>query len=229
MEPGLLSSLPDKNTKILSAMPETHFSVPLGAENRVLQRTPGPGNNQSLCMLRRDSPAWAFCALELPENQSVQTGHILVNCFETSKKGLVYLLFNNKDNKGFFVVYFPAVLEVSKKLILFFIFVALFSFNNDINLPNNLLPVAITFKKFSCSLTSNIILRALKFASKDCRHIRLAAAALWSVKSEFGSGYCWVHRLVLALALAVKLWDCKIPCCMQWAENGLSIGKELGR
>ncbi len=68
---------------------------------------------------------------------------------------------------------------------------ALFSFN-DINLPNNLLPVAITFKKFSCSLTSNIILRALKFASKDCRHIQLAAAALWSVQSEFGSGYCWL-------------------------------------
>lgn len=30
--PSPLSSLPDKNTKILSAMPETHFSVPLGAE-----------------------------------------------------------------------------------------------------------------------------------------------------------------------------------------------------
>lgn len=49
MEPGLLSSLPDKNTKILSAMPETHFSVPLGAEIGSFRGPVGLESSKPMC------------------------------------------------------------------------------------------------------------------------------------------------------------------------------------
>ncbi len=41
------------------------------------------------------------------------------------------------------------------------------------------------------------------FASTDCRHIPPAFNALWNVWSEFGRGYCGMHWLALALALAL--------------------------
>lgn len=49
MEPGLLSSLPDKNTKILSTMPETHFSVPLGAEMGSFRGPVGLESSKPIC------------------------------------------------------------------------------------------------------------------------------------------------------------------------------------
>ncbi len=84
-------------------------------------------------------------------------------------------------------------------------------------------------KKFSCSLTSKIILWTPEFTSIDCRHIRLALGALWSVKSEL---FCYCMLLLVPLTCAnISISDetasrpISVLHAMSWKWSGKRTGQ----